>query len=122
MILRMDADGAVVREADDGTQLHLETALDQVALRRALRTTGTGQLLDGGEVELDLGVLRSRAQLAGTGPDWPQRWSAMVEHARRAGRMAPDGRSVRVPVERLATTGGAGRAARRPRRGGRSRG
>jgi hypothetical protein len=45
-------------------------------------------------------VLRSRAQLAATAPDWAQRWEAMTSYAERSGWLSPDRRSVQVHVER----------------------
>ncbi len=99
MILRLDADGAVVLHADDCAGLHLETVLDADGLRTALQTTGTGSLEDGAEVAvLDLGVLRSLARLAASAPDWPRRWERMVADAGH--RLTDDGFGIRVPVER----------------------
>lgn len=95
----MHADGAVVRDADDCGRLHLETALDATALDAALRTTDTGEVGHDGDVWLDLAVLRSRASLATTAPDWPERWSAMVAYAQRKGWLSDDGLAVRVHVE-----------------------
>jgi hypothetical protein len=97
MLVTLAADGAVVQDADDCTRLHLVTSLDGDALRRALRETGAGAVAPDGSVWLDLAVLRSRAKLGATAPDWARRWDAMVEHA--AGWVSVDGRSVRVHVE-----------------------
>lgn len=41
MIVRPDADGAVVAEADDCSAVHVETGLDPVGLRTALAATGS---------------------------------------------------------------------------------
>ncbi|MCW2716639.1 hypothetical protein [Pseudonocardia sp.] len=100
MIVRLDADGAVVRDADDCGRLHLETDLDEARLRTALATTGTGELVDADTVHLDLGVLRSRAALLATTPDWAEQWTAMTAYAERKGWLSDDGRSVQVHVER----------------------
>lgn len=100
MIVRVGKDGAVVRDADDCSRLHLETDLDEAGLRTALRTTGTGELVDAGTALLDLAVLRSRAALLATAPDWAQRWTAMTGLAAQEGRLSEDGRSVQVHVER----------------------
>ena len=103
MIVRLEADGAVVQDADDCSALHLETLLDPEDLRAALHGTGTGTLADTGprpEVVLDLAVLRSRARLAASAPDWPQRWEEMVAAA--GDRLTDDGLGLRVPVERPA--------------------
>lgn len=99
MIVLLAADGAVVQDADDLRQLLLETDLDVAGVRTALRTTGTGELVDDGNVRLDLAVLRSRAQLLATAPDWAQRWAGLVESAQREGRLTADGRSVQVHIE-----------------------
>lgn len=101
MIVRLRADGAVVQDADDCDHLHLQTDLDTDGVRVALRNTGTGEpATDADAAWLDLGVLRSRAKLLATAPDWADRWAAMTAHAERAGRLSPDGRSVRVHIER----------------------
>lgn len=99
MIVRLSAEGAVVQDPDDLVAVHLETDLDADGLRTALATTATGDLHDDGTALLDLAVLRSLAVLSPTAPDWPQRWTAMVEEAERSGRLTPDRRSIRVPVE-----------------------
>jgi hypothetical protein len=98
VIVRLDADGAVVLEADDCADLHLETPLDADGLRTALQTTGSGALESGADVAvLDLGVLRARARLAASAPDWPHRWERMVAAAGQ--RLTDDGLGIRVPVE-----------------------
>lgn len=99
MIVGMNADGAVVRDADDCGRLRVETTLDAGGLATALRTTELGAVAVDGDVWLDLAVLRSRARLATSAPDWPQRWAAMVAHAERAGWLSDDGLAVRVYVE-----------------------
>jgi hypothetical protein len=104
MIVRLSAAGAVVQDPDDLTDLRLETDLDADGMRTALATTGTGELAaddtDEGTALLDVAVLRSLAVLRPTAPGWSQRWAAMLEDARRRGRLSADGRSVRVPVSR----------------------
>ncbi len=92
----MNADGAVVRDADDCGRLRLETELDTPALAAALSATDSGALGDDGVVWLDLAVLRARARLAATVQDWPRRWEALTTDARRAGRLSADGRAVAV--------------------------
>ncbi|WP_300007198.1 hypothetical protein [Pseudonocardia sp.] len=101
MYVNLDADGAVVQDADDCTRLHLVTALDGDALRRALYDTGAGELAPDGAVWLDLAVLRSRAKLVATAPDWERRWDGMTARAVDEGWVSVDGRSVRVHVEPL---------------------
>jgi hypothetical protein len=100
MIVRLAADGVVVQDADDCTQLHVSTDLDAAGVRTALTGTGTGEAVDADTVLLDLAVLRSRAQLVATAPDWAQRWETMTSDVERTGRLSPDRRSVRVRVER----------------------
>jgi hypothetical protein len=105
VIVRLEAAGVVVDDAEACGRLHLQTGLDEAALCTALRTTGTGEVRDDGSVWLDLAVLRSRVQLTARRsghPDWEQRWAALVGHAERQGRLSPDGQSLRVRVERPA--------------------
>lgn len=96
MIVTLAPDGAVVRDADDCTRLHLATELRGDALRIALRDTGTGQVAPDGSAWLDLAVLRSRAQLLASVPDWARRWTDMISYAERSGWLSVDRRSVRV--------------------------
>jgi hypothetical protein len=105
VIVLLAVDGVVVQDADDLHALHLRTELDPVAAGTALAATGSGALAgddgaDPGCAVLDLAVLRSRAKLLATDPDWARRWTAMVERAEREGRLTADRRAVRVPIER----------------------
>jgi hypothetical protein len=103
VIVRLSAAGAIVRDPDDLAGLRLETDLDADGVRTALTTIGTGELRDDGTALLDVAVLRSLAVMSigpAAAPDWPQRWKAMIEDARRRGLLSADGRSVRVPVSR----------------------
>ncbi|MCO1655792.1 hypothetical protein [Pseudonocardia humida] len=100
MIVILAADGIVVQDADDLDALRLRTELGPAAARVALQTTGSGALVGEDCAGLDLAVLRSRAKLLSTAPDWAARWAAMVERAERGGRLTEDRRSVRVPIER----------------------
>jgi hypothetical protein len=100
VILRLESGGAIVRDADDCTRLHVETDLDAAGLGTALKLTGSGETGDGDDVWLDLAVLRSRAALLAAAPDWPQRWSDMVAYAERKGWLSEDGLAVQVHVER----------------------
>ncbi|OZM81004.1 hypothetical protein [Pseudonocardia sp. MH-G8] len=100
MIVRLTAQGAVVQDPDDLAGVRLRTDLDAAGVRTALETTGTGEPADADAVLLDVAVLRSLAVMSPTAPDWPQRWTSMIEDARCSGRLAPDGRSIRVPIER----------------------
>jgi hypothetical protein len=100
VIVRLSAEGAVVREADELGRLHLETDLDADALRSALKTTGTGELVDVDTALLDVAVLRSRAALLAEAPDWAERWADMIAYAARKGWLSEDGRSVQVHVQR----------------------
>jgi hypothetical protein len=105
VIVRLDADGAVVADADDCSAVHLETGLDRDRLKTALHATGTGSLVDdddGGRERtlavLDLAVLRSRARLLAHAPDWTERFDTLV--AESGGRLTDDGLGLRVPIER----------------------
>jgi len=110
VIVRLDADGAVVADADDCSAVHVETGLDPDGLRTALQSTGTGALGGSGTagpdtaagdvVVLDIAVLRSRARLVASAPDWPECFDAMVAAA--GDRLTDDGLGLRVPVERPA--------------------
>jgi hypothetical protein len=99
MVVTLAVDGAVVRDADDCRALHVESALGPDALRTVLDRTGTGAVEDDGAVRLDVGVLRSRARLAATAEDWPQRWSGLLDRARDEGALSADGRTLRAVVE-----------------------
>jgi hypothetical protein len=103
VIVRLEADGAVVADADDCSAVHVETGLDTDRLRTALVATGTGTVAAGagattGDVVLDLAVLRSRARLVASAPDWTERFDGMV--AASGDRLTHDGLGLRVPVER----------------------
>lgn len=100
MIVRLAAEGAVVEDADDCRSLHLHTDLDAGGVSTALATTGTGELIDADNAWLDLAVLRSRAQLVATEPEWADRWAAMTAYAASRGWLSEDGRSVQVHIER----------------------
>jgi hypothetical protein len=99
VILRLDADGAVVADADDCSAVHVQTALDGEHLRAALLQTGTGSVAAGGpeEVVLDIAVLRTRAALVASAPGFPERFDAMI--ASSGERLTDDGLGLRVPVE-----------------------
>ena len=99
--MALTTDGVVVRDADDCARLHLWTDLDADGVGVALTTTTTGRLIDADTALLDLGVLRSRAQLLATAPDWDARWAAMTAEAERSGARSADGRSIRVRIERI---------------------
>jgi hypothetical protein len=100
MIVRLATEGAVVEDADDCHRLHLRTDLDADGVSTALATTGTGELIDQDNAWLDLAVLRSRAQLVATAPDWAERWAALTTYAESKGWLSEDGRSVQVHIER----------------------
>jgi hypothetical protein len=100
MIVRLSTAGALVQDPDDLADLRLDTDLDTDALRKALATTGTGELSDDDTALLDVAVLRSLAVMSPTASGWSKRWAAMLEDARRRGLLSTDGRSVRVPVSR----------------------
>jgi hypothetical protein len=100
VIVRLDADGAVVADADDCSTVHVETGLDPDGLRVALATTGTGAPSGPDAVVLDIGVLRSRARLLATAPDWSECFDGMLAGAGE--RLTDDGLGLRVPVERVA--------------------
>ena len=94
----MSTAGAVVQDPDDLADLRLDTELDTERLRKALTTTGTGELSSDGTALLDVAVLRSLAVMSPTAPGWSKRWAAMIEDAERKGLLSADRRAVRVPV------------------------
>ena len=101
MIVRLEADGAVVADADDCSAVHVQTTLDPDGLRAALLHTGTGSLAaDPGEVVLDVAVLRTRAALPASTPDWAERFDALITSSGE--RLTDDGLGLRVAVERPA--------------------
>ena len=116
MIVRLAADGVVVQDADDCTRLQVTTDLDADGVRTALAATETGELVDADTVQLDLAVLRSRAQLVATAPDWAHRWEATDRPGRAAGRL-DGGPALRAGARRTLTR--VSRAARPARRSGR---
>ena len=98
MIVRLEADGAVVADADDCSAVHVQTTLDPDGLRAALLHTGTGSLDGETGVVLDVAVLRTRAALVASAPDWAERFDALI--AGSGERLTDDGLGLRVPVER----------------------
>ena len=104
MIVRLEADGAVVADADDCSAVRVQTTLDPDGLRAALLHTGTGSLADGSattstaDVVLDVAVLRTRAALVASAPDWAKRFDALI--AGSGERLTDDGLGLRLPVER----------------------
>jgi hypothetical protein len=100
MIVRLEADGAVVADADDCSAVHVQTTLDPDGLRAALLRTGTGSLADGEPVDvvLDIAVLRTRAALLAAAPDWAERFDALITGS--GPRLTDDGLGLRVPVQR----------------------
>jgi hypothetical protein len=103
VIVRLEADGAVVSDADDCSAVHVETGLDGHGLRTALAATGTGTTSAPGDpdadVVLDIAVLRSRARLVATAPDWERRFDELLAAA--GDRLTDDGLGLRVRVDRL---------------------
>lgn len=100
VIVRLEADGAVVADADDCSAVHVQTALDGEHLRAALLQTGSGSVAatEGpAEVVLDIAVLRTRAALVASAPDWAQRFDGLI--ASSGERLTDDGLGLRVPVE-----------------------
>jgi hypothetical protein len=77
--------------------VHVQTTLDADGLRAALLHTGTGSLADdSGEVVLDIAVLRTRAALLASVPDWTERFDALI--ASSGERLTDDGLGLRVRV------------------------
>ena len=102
MIVRLEADGAVVADADDCSAVHVQTTLDPTACARRCCTPAPARCCDGAgaEVVLDVAVLRSRAALVASDPDWAERFDELV--ASSGERLTDDGLGLRVAVERPA--------------------
>jgi hypothetical protein len=100
MIVLLAAEGMVVQDADELDAVRLRTELDPAGAGAALEVTGSGTLVGDDCAGLDLAVLRSRAELLATAPDWDLRWAAMVDRADAQGQLSDDRRCVRVPIER----------------------
>jgi hypothetical protein len=99
VIVLLAVDGVVVQDADELDDVQLRTELDPAGAGTALEATGSGTLLDDGRAGLDLAVLRSRAELLATEPDWDRRWAEMVARAADRGRLTEDRRCVLVLIE-----------------------
>ncbi len=99
MIVRLEADGAVVADADDCSAVYVQTTLDRARLRTALLRTGSGAAPDesAADVVLDLAVLRTRAALVATSADWAERFDELVVSSGE--RLTDDGLGLRVAVE-----------------------
>ena len=95
MIVVLVADGVVVQDPEDLDVVRLRTELDPDAARTALQTTGSGVVEDD-RAQLDLAVLRSRAELLVDDPGWGERWAEMVRRAEREGRLSADRRRMRL--------------------------
>jgi hypothetical protein len=95
--------GPQLVSADDLTSLSVRveaSPVDPAAISWMLRTAGAGDVA-ADHVWLDISWLRSAA---GTpGPDWPQRFAAMLEYARTRGWLSPDGLRVRAHLEQPVT-------------------
>ena len=103
MIVRLEADGAVVADADDCSAVHVQTTLGprRPARGPAAHRHGLGARREvPRSVVLDIAVLRSRAALVATDPDWAERFDALV--ASSGERLTDDGLGLRVAVERPA--------------------
>ena len=99
MIVRLATEGAVVEDADNCSDLHVQTDLAPEGVATALAMTGVGEPIDADNAWLDLAVLRTHAKLVATAPDWPQRWAAMAAYAETKGWLSDDGRFVRAHIE-----------------------
>lgn len=91
--------GPQLMSVDDLTSLAVRVhakAVDPGAVSSTLRSAGAGDVADG-HAWLNIGWLRTAA---GTpGPDWPDRFAAMLEYAKDRGWLSSDGRRVRAHIE-----------------------
>jgi hypothetical protein len=88
---------AEVRDANNCRELDVRVAAaDRPHLDRALCAAGLGIWDGGAEAELTVAGLRGAASSGGIGPDWQQRWDAMVGYAASKGWLTADGSGVRA--------------------------
>lgn len=92
-----------VVHVDDLSRLHLAfgEVTDEEA-DQALREAGLGRLTGDDTALLDVAALRGAAEPQGSGPDWPDRWEAMIERARSGGWLRDDGATLQAHVESAA--------------------
>ena len=90
---------AELRDADNCRALEVRVAAGQRPSRdAALRDAGLGFWDGGAETELSVTRLRDAAASADVGPEWTQRWDAMVTYAATKGWLTPDGAALRAHV------------------------
>lgn len=99
MIVYLTAAAATVLDADDCTRLHVYTQLLNHEISHALQVTETGSIASDGAALLTLDVLRARAHMAATAPEWAQRWDDMIAYAARKGWLTEDGSAVQAHIE-----------------------
>ena len=98
MIVQLSAGSARVAEPDDCTRLHVATSLPADAVGDALLGSGIGRL-EATDALLDLETLRERAREGAREPDWDEKWTKMIDYARKKGWVTADDAAVRAHVE-----------------------
>ncbi|MFD9665134.1 flavin reductase family protein [Rhodococcus sp. NPDC059968] len=89
-----------VLQPGDCKRLHVQGTRGQLAseLGALLERAELGSVADEDHVWLSVSALRSRAGY-GRGPEWADRFAAMLDYARRQGWCSSDGHAVRAHVE-----------------------
>ena len=88
---------AEVRDPDNCQALDVRvSAADRGSVDAALRASGLGGWNGGREADLNVARLRAAAARGPVGPDWPQRWEAMLRYAATKGWLSADGAHVRA--------------------------
>jgi len=101
LITAAQEQGAVsLEEPDDCRRFQLTIhGLSAGAAARMLEAEGVGRLAEEDTAWIDIAALR-RLAAGRVGADWPQRFAAMIDYARRKGWLSADGQSVRGHIER----------------------
>jgi hypothetical protein len=88
---------AEVRDPDNCQALDVRIWTgDRLGVDAALRAAGLGGWDGGAEADLSIAGLHAAAAGGRVGPDWPDRWHAMVRYAEVKGWLSPDGVHLRA--------------------------
>lgn len=86
-------------EPEDCARFHLAvTGGDELAVREALASSGTGTLVDRNSAVVAVDAVRSLAR-GHVGADWPDRFAAMLAYAEKKGWLTADGAGVQAHCE-----------------------
>ena len=99
MYVEVQGARAEVRDPDNCQALDVRaSAGDRPGVDAALRAAGLGGWDGGAEADLSLVGLRAAAAGGPIGPDWAQRWDAMVRYAAAKGWLSADGAHLRAHI------------------------